>query len=189
MVQSYALIYYTNKWKCHSIHFFCSWICTLDVCFTIEVVSRTRLSSSSAVWNFKSSVEMTRPWDPDLQLDPDEFSIRLNAADYDEHLLNYTTCEPLDPAKPGLQAYFEAIPAQRIAQLREGVARDGKLYSWYADYPAVPANPLREGVLPNGGTAHWVVQALAARAEGKRWPACEEEMKQPHGDDPRHFKC
>jgi len=140
--------------------------------------------SHDFVWPF------TKEFDPSLTLDPDDFSIRMNANDFDEPLLDPETCEPLDPAKPGLQAALEAIPAAEIARLREGVVKAGQLYSWYSSNNSnLPINPLRDGVLPDGGTAHFVVRALAERARGQRWPACEEEMKQPHGPDPRQFKC
>jgi hypothetical protein len=131
----------------------------------------------------------TKEFDPLLQLDPVDFSIRLNATDYDTPLLDGKTCQPIDKNRPGLQAYLKAVSPAEIERLRRGVAKAGKLYSWYAESDQLPKNPLREGVLPNGGTAHFVVQALAQRVEGKRWPACEEEMKQPHGPDPRQFKC
>jgi len=141
--------------------------------------------SSDFVWPF------TKEFDPfSLDLDPNDFSLRLTASDFDDPLLDSKTCQPNDPSKPGLQALLESIPAKEIARLRRGVAAAGRLYSWYAhDDPDLPENPLREGVLPNGGTAHWVVQALAERAEGKKWPACEEELQQPHGPDSRQFKC
>lgn len=131
----------------------------------------------------------TKEFDPLLPLDPADFSIRLNSTDYDTPLLDGTTCQPLDEKRPGMQADLEAIPVAEIERLRRGVAKAGRLYSWYAESEQLPKNPLRNGVLPNGGAAHFVVQALAERSEGKRWPACEEEMKQPHGPDPRQFKC
>lgn len=131
----------------------------------------------------------TQEFDPTLSLNPNDFSIRLNASDYDIPMLNTTTCQALDKNRSGLQAYLEAIPETRILQLREGARKAGKLFSWYAESEHLPQNPLRDGSLPNGGAAQFVVQALADRAEGKRWPECEEEMKQPHRKDPSQFQC
>lgn len=131
----------------------------------------------------------TKEFDQLLALDPADFSIRLNATDYDTPFLDGTTCRPLDATRPGMQADLEAIPAAEIERLRRGVAQAGRLYAWYAESTTLPQNPLRDGILPNGGTAHFVVQALAERAEGKRWPPCEEEMKVPRGPDPRQFFC
>ena len=68
-------------------------------------------------------------------------------------------------------------------------ARD--LYAYYKRRGdgSLPDNPLREGVLPDGGAAHALVGALVDRAAGARWPACEEELKKPRGEDPKRFKC
>ena len=131
----------------------------------------------------------TKEFDPLLQLDPLDFSIRLNASDYDSELLDHTTCRPLNDIKPGLQAYLESIPTSELARLRRGVALAGQLFSWYAVSDQLPQNPLREGILPDGGTAHFVVQALAERAGGQRWSACESELTLPRGPDPSKFKC
>ena len=141
--------------------------------------------SSDFVWPFTKEFDRFG-----LDLDPNDFSLRLTASDYDDPLLDSQTCRPLDPTKPGLQALLESIPAEKVARLRQGVAKAGQLYSWFKlDDPTLPVNPLRDGVLPNGGTAHWVVQALADRAAGQKWPACEQELQQPHGADVRQFKC
>jgi Exostosin family len=139
--------------------------------------------SEDFVWPF------TKEFDPSLDLDPSDFSLRFSATDYDTPLLDSRTCEPHNSSRPGLQAALEALPASEIERLRRGVARAGLLYSWYAQDQALPENPLRDGVLPNGGTAHFVVQALADRAGGKRWPACGDEMEQGPKEDVRQFKC
>jgi hypothetical protein len=124
-----------------------------------------------------------------LTLDPSEFSIRLHVPDFNQPLLNTTSCLPFSDEQPSLQAVLEAIPAEQVERLQRGVAKAGQLYAWYAESPTMPQNPLQAGVLPNGGTAHFVVQALAERASGARWAACEEEMKHDHGPDPSQFKC
>ena len=142
--------------------------------------------SKDFVWPF------TNEFDPTLALDPSEFSIRLQATDYDTELLDSTTCQPLDPARPGLQAYLDAIPPATIAKLQSAAQHAGELYSWYAHTPDVPTNPLRDGYLPDGGTAHFVVAALAERARGNRWPSCEAELERVRPlqrKDPMKFEC
>ena len=131
----------------------------------------------------------TKEFDPLLQLDPYDFSIRLNASDYDAELLDQKTCRPLNETKPGLQAYLESISPAELMRLRRGVAKAGKLFAWYAISDQLPQNPLKEGILPDGGTAHFVVQALAERAAGKRWNSCKLELTLPRGPDPSQFKC
>lgn len=127
--------------------------------------------------------------DPLLTLDPADFSIRLNASDFDSALLDPKTCQPLNERKPGLQAYLETIPVTELERLRQGVAMAANLYSWYAPSDTLPQNPLREGVLPNGGAAFFLIEALSQRAEGKRWLDCELELKIPRGPDVSEFKC
>lgn len=139
--------------------------------------------SKDFVWPF------TKDFDSRLRLDPADFSIRLNATDFDTPKLDSQTCKPLDEKRPGLQAYLESISEAEIERLRRGVTKAGQLYSWYAESDQLPSNPLRDGVLPDGGTAHYVVRALGERAKGTRWPACEEELKKAHGPDPKQFMC
>jgi hypothetical protein len=139
--------------------------------------------SHDFVWPF------TKEFDPLISLDPADFSIRLNATDYDEPLLEPATCQPKDASKPGLQAFLDSISPTELERLRRGAAKARDLYSWYKRRPGLPENPLQEGVLPDGGTAVWLVQALAERAEGRRWPACEKELTKPRGKDPMQFKC
>jgi hypothetical protein len=128
--------------------------------------------SEDFVWPF------TKEFDPTIALDPSDFSIRLNASEYFDPLLDPKTCQPINSAKPGLQAYLDSVSAQELQRLRKGVAKMGKMYSWYQFREDLGENPLLDGVLPDGGAAHWLVQALADRAEGKKWPACEAELKQ-----------
>ena len=135
------------------------------------------------VWPF------TNEFDPEISLDPKEFSMRMLAKDYDAPLLNETSCEPLDKTRPGMQKDLEQIPAPEIERLRQGAAMARELYTWYKFDENIPSNPLKEGVLPDGGAAHEVVKMLAQRAAGAMWPACEEELKKPRGKDPMRFKC
>jgi hypothetical protein len=139
--------------------------------------------SEDFIWPF------TNEFDASLKLDPSDFSIRLNSSDYDEAMLDSKTCQPLNASKQGLQAYLEAISTTELESLRQGVALAGNLFSWYATNDRLPQNPLKERVLPNGGTAFFVVDALAQRAEGKRWNACEEELRLSRSPDPTQFKC
>jgi hypothetical protein len=141
--------------------------------------------SEDYVWPF------TNEFDPNLDLDPSEFSVRLRSADFDTPLLDSTTCQPIDPAKPGLQAILDNLRPEQTKKLQEGAAKAGRLFSWYKESPDLPMNPLKEGVLPDGGTAHFVVRALEERAAGRLWPACRAELAKmsQQRDEPRQFKC
>ena len=139
--------------------------------------------SKDFVWPFTSE------FDPSISLDPNEFSLRLEASDYEVPQLDAKTCNPLNETKPGLQKEFEAMPTQYIQRLRQGIARARHLYSWYDFSRSIPDNPLRENVLPTGGAAHALVAALGERAAGAFWSACEEELKSDRGPDARQFLC
>jgi hypothetical protein len=134
----------------------------------------------------------TKEFDPlSISLDPNDFSVKLLSSDYEEVMLDETTCLPKNETKPGLQAWMDAISVQEIQRLRKGVEKARDLYGYYKRRSdgSLPDNPLREGVLPDGGAAHALVNALAERAAGARWSACEEELKLPRGEDPKRFKC
>jgi hypothetical protein len=133
----------------------------------------------------------TKEFDPLISLDPNEFSVKLLAADYEEIKLDETTCLAKNNTQPGLQAWMDSISVPEIQRLRKGVEKARDLYGYYKprNDGSLPDNPLREGVLPDGGAAHALVNALADRAGGTRWPACEEELKLPRGEDPKIFKC
>ena len=130
-------------------------------------------------------------------LDPETFSIRLEAGDYNESNFDPVSCEPIperaSTATP-LQAYLESIPKDEIARLRQGARRASDQYSYYARSPDLPRNPLQRGELPTGGAAHALVAALADRAEGRLWPACEEELERRRRERAEeepvtHFQC
>jgi len=139
--------------------------------------------SHDYVWPF------TKEFDSSIPLNPADFSFRLSAKEFREPNLHPKTCLPLNTTRPGLQSRLESIPLKEIQRLRAGLKKARDLYSWYRRSKSLPDNPLRERVLPDGGAAYWLVQALAERAFGVRWPACEEELKQPRGLDPKKFKC
>ena len=141
--------------------------------------------SKDFVWPF------TKEFDKAVSLDPSEFSIRLDASDYNQQLLDPKTCKALDPARPGLQAYLDSIPIDEIQRLQAGALKAGRLFSWYKENSHLPKNPLKEGVLPDGGTAHYVVNQLAERSAGIRWPACQKELAElpKIRNDPMKFQC
>jgi hypothetical protein len=127
-------------------------------------------------------------------LDPEEFSIRLNATDYSTPRHNKSCNLAADATDRGLQSLFETISPTEIRRLREGAARASDVYAYYSRRTSLPENPLREGVLPDGGAAHALVGALAERAKGALWPACREELQQSTiarsgKNDPTQFKC
>lgn len=132
-------------------------------------------------------------------LNPDDFSIRLRAADHEISKFDSPkTCEPIameeNMGKEGnssLQSILEAISSDELARLRQGVVLAADAYSYYKKRPDLPDNPLQEGILPDGGAAHALVRALEERASGALWNACQREMedKDIRNDDIIKFKC
>lgn len=142
--------------------------------------------SKDFVWPF------TKEFDPSLTVRSTEFSLRMFANEFATPRLDPKTCQEVNPSDPkalSLQARLEAISARKIQRLRRGLEKARDMYSWFKHDRELVDNPLREGILPNGGAAHAVVEALAARAGGVRWPSCQEELKQARGSDPIKFKC
>jgi hypothetical protein len=136
---------------------------------------------------------------PFIRLQPEDFAIRVPAQEYDVATFNATTCQ-IDNGRSGnttsprtLQSFIEQLSAATIHQLRTGAEQASDAYSYYRRRPDLPDNPLQEGVLPDGGAAHALVAALAERAEGVLWPACQEELAQgsaqPNVPDTEFFVC
>jgi hypothetical protein len=132
---------------------------------------------------------LTNEFDPQLPIDPKQFSLRYAADSYSKILLDNSTCRPLDHSKPGFQIALENVSAEKIHHLRQGVEQMRKAYAWYQPRPDLSDNPLRDNVLPDGGAAHFLVSSLADRAAGVRWPECEHELKRPQTKDPTEFQC
>ena len=146
-----------------------------------------------------------------ILLDPNDYSIRLQAKDYVEakhdekcqwkpsqplvSFVDGTTSTNDDTTKnKDLQAYLDSISSSEIQRLRKGAERAADIYSYYPRSPDLPENPLKEGILPTGGAAHALVQLLGERADGKLWPACRDEVRQRRlkfsdKDEPKQFKC
>lgn len=131
-------------------------------------------------------------------LDPTDFSIRLNSSDFvDEGSIVLTNngkkCQDVrgNNLSGKLQKYLETIPPSEILRLRRGLKKAAQLYSYYTYRPELPDNPMVHDILPDGGTAHVLVQALAERSGGRLWPACQAEMQRldRNEDDIRVFKC
>jgi hypothetical protein len=140
--------------------------------------------SHDFVWPF------THEFDASLSLDPATFSLRLDAQDYAESRLDPKSCQLHNASRPSLAQVLQNISTEQLRTWRQGLAHARYLYSWYAqDDPRIPENPLRDNVLPTGGLAHAVVQALAERAEGVKWPACRDELLAEHGPDATRFVC
>lgn len=139
--------------------------------------------SHDFVWPFSKEL------DPTLSLDPNDFSIRWNASDFDTKRFG-EGCTLLDENNNGtMQLAFENVNAKEIRRLRHGTRKAAELFSFYRFDEGMVDNPLQAGVLPDGGAAHAVVDALASRASGVRWSACEEELKRVRDPDPTKFKC
>jgi len=144
------------------------------------------------VWPF------SKEFDPQLELDPSEFSLRFNASRYHTKSLDPATCQPIfnndtQTNATGMQADLEAISPDTILKLRMGLEKARYLYSWYATKDKLPINLLQQRVLPDGGTAHMLVKLLAERATGEKWAACQQELQQPVKErsqrSGRGFRC
>lgn len=148
--------------------------------------------SEDYVWPLTPEFDATGETSTSKWLQPSDFSIRLNASKYTTARHDPGTCTLLEGATDhGLQSLVENLTPLEIQRLRKGVTKASDVYSWFQRHPDLPDNPLAEGILPNGGTAHALVHALAERADGVLWPACQEELaKLPVGlNDPKTFKC
>jgi hypothetical protein len=137
--------------------------------------------SQDFVWPF------TNEFDPPRSLDPSDFSIRLQASDYlQPHADEECTWKNQSGS---LHAKLESIDAAEIQRLRQGVERVRDLYAYYRTSEDLPNNPLKEGILPDGGAAHALVAALAERASGAYWPACQAELQSSSYKNVNRFKC
>jgi hypothetical protein len=152
--------------------------------------------SHDFVWPFTSEFDAINT--TNQSLDPNEFSIRLQADVYSKAAFDSRTCHRLDGTNSNnteagaLQTFLDSISASEILHLQNGVKKASRIYSYYEHRPDLPVNPLQAGILPDGGAARMLVQALSERASGKFWAACEEELKgkNPEIEDTiNSFKC
>ena len=141
--------------------------------------------SHDFVWPF------TKDFDSSVDLDPESFSVRMNASDFESPVVNYKSCQSVNPLRPGILDRLKQIPQSEIERLQLGLANVANSYAWYQRAESLPDNPLRDGVLPTGGTAYRLVHELELRARGVRWPACKRE----YGANPwtkqstKKFRC
>jgi Exostosin family len=152
--------------------------------------------SHDHVWPFSSSeISYGQPKPNggiDTLLDPKSFSIRLNSTDFVESPRKGNKCPGGGETIVGrLQQFLETIPSTEIVRLRRGLQKAANLYSYYKYRPDLPDNPLLHDILPDGGTAHVLVQALAERSSGRLWPGCQAEMTRVNRtkDDISVFQC
>jgi len=136
--------------------------------------------SHDFVWPFTTEFDLTEDSTlSSLPLKPADFSIRLQAQDYQEashnascQLVRFPTI-PHHPRKRLSRILSKAVPPAEIERLRNGA--------------------LQAGVLPDGGGAHALVQALTERALGQLWPACRDELARgsakPEEPDATRFQC
>ncbi|KAL3786112.1 hypothetical protein HJC23_003229 [Cyclotella cryptica] len=146
--------------------------------------------SHDFVWPF------SREFDPAVNVDPNDFSIRLNAADFEEPHYQENCTPDSRGISRGLPKVIEDIIRNdtELERLQRGVKKAADLYSFYrrtGSEQDMPDNPLREGILPDGGAAHALVDALAARVGGERWVQCEKELARltRHLPEVKTFKC
>ncbi len=146
--------------------------------------------SHDYVWPLTTEFDGTNG--TNLLLRPQDFAIRLKAQDYDEASF-HPNCDLANSSSFTIQNYIESLSAAEIARLRVGVEKAANVYAYYKRRTDLPDNPLQAGVLPDGGAAHALVAALAERAEGVLWPACQEELEngsaQPDVPNAWQFAC
>jgi hypothetical protein len=148
--------------------------------------------SQDFAWPFTKEI----PGSPEL-LDPKDFSIRWNASDFlvalEDDLSSTNSTTATTTASSRMLGVLEGISSSEISRLQRGVQTAAKLYAYYPlSSPNLPDNSLRDNVLPNGGAAQALVAALADRAGGQRWPACQQEvieMDPDNKDTVDQFKC
>ena len=142
--------------------------------------------SHDFVWPFSTE------FDPQMKVDPKEFSIRLTASDYTKPF--YTeNCTMNRNTERGLPTVIERIISNytEFERLQRGAKKAGDLYSFYRRGSEMPDNPLRSGILPDGGASHALLDALASRSRGSKWPECELELAElpARVPDVNSFKC
>ena len=133
----------------------------------------------------------TKEFDPELNINSNEFSIRLVAEDYN-HPFYDENCTLNSIAHDGLPKIIDSIinNVTEMERLQRGVEKAADLYSFYRKDRNFPDNPLRTGKLPDGGAAHALVQALADKVGRGKWLQCEQELEQmPPKPEVRSFKC
>jgi len=139
--------------------------------------------SDDFVWPFTTEIE------PALHLRPLDFSLRWPAASFSDTKYKQD-CSIRNSSDLGIQERLELISKEEIRRLRNGLGKAAHTYSYYGHRDDLPSNPLRERILPDGGAAHALVAALAARAGGVRWPACSKELNRTdRPKDPTAFQC
>ena len=148
--------------------------------------------SKDFVWPYSSDI----PGAAELVQESD-ISIRLDTADFTPATDEKESCEAIEmktstSSKMTIQSYLEeSISSEEIVRLQNNLAKAATVYSYYQPSPDLPDHPLKERVLPNGPAAHALVSALADRAFGNRWHACQEELRQnePSKDNVNTFQC
>lgn len=132
---------------------------------------------------------LTRETDAALTFDPNEFSVRLNSTEFVQRSLD-ASCVHITNTTSVFDV-LDAVDAAEIARLRAGLVRARQRYAWYEDDPNLPDNPLKEHVLPTGGAAHALLEELAKRAGGVRWPACQAELTSVPSNrkEPKNYVC
>lgn len=142
--------------------------------------------SHDFVWPFSTEI---LPKDNGWRLDPDEFSLRWNASEYEYEHYNASSCHGY-----GLEERLKEISAEEISSLRRGMQRAARMFRYWEASDELPFNVLHHGVPANGGAVEALVKQLEERATGKLWPACREELERLRrenalSDDPTEFTC
>jgi len=141
--------------------------------------------SKDFVWPY------TTEFDSALGVDPNRFSLRWNATDFETEKYHSIICSTKLKGVETIQSMLERITSAEIERLRKGLNEYSHLFSYWKNDAVEddPDNLLAEGVLPEGGAAHALVEALGERMYGQRWDDCEEELRIPRAKDASNFFC
>lgn len=141
--------------------------------------------SEDFVWPFSRETDGRNP------RTPSDYSLRWNSTDWEDRRLD-DECKRVPLANDGgFREAMEGISLGEIQRLRRGLKKAANFYAYYRTEKKLPNNPLQARILPEGGAAHEIVKALAERASGQRWAACEAEiMNFTRGrNEPKQFLC
>ena len=154
--------------------------------------------SQDFVWPYSNDVPGSRPL-----VKESDFSVRLNSSDFwptefeSRDGSNRKDCLVSVPVlthqqhRKRIQDFIESIPESEIRRLQSSLTKAASVFSYYLRSTDIPDHPLLERTLPNGPAAHALVEALADRRYGNRWPACQTEIRRnnPANDNVHVFRC
>jgi len=130
--------------------------------------------SQDFVWGFSTE------YDPDMILNPNDYSIRLNSSNFDMPHYEKGKCSTRTigfDTKPLEEYLLQNVNKSEIQRLQSNLIDVGRKYSFYRVNQTRPDELLRLGHLPDGEASFEIVRALEQRVGGTHWKACQEELK------------